>query len=588
MYQTAKAVDNGNGILFIYGNYAGDNLNFDMGEEFLNADGIKTAHVRGMDDVVSQPPERKDERRGIAGALYMVKIAGAVCDAGLSLEEAKAVMEKTRDSIRSVGVATSGAQLPGADKPIFELPEGMIEYGMGVHGERGVKRVPMEPADTLVDNMMQSIFDDGDYKEGDEVCVYINAFGSTSITEMAIAYRRVRQILAEKGIKVYDSDINNYFRTQEMGGFSITLFTLDDELPEMPAFEEGIRRAPSRGFRLSEAQTETALKNALRYIPPKYHKQLIPEFLNELYTRGRIYGYRFRPEGEMPLGYLPTPITDTLRGWRNLLKFNPYVDFIFNGLQFHTGMVLAWDAFTEGQSTTFRFFPDVVVSKKLMKEAVAVSMGFTGGIDANDWNGLRLVNPYISPNAEQRTTRHYDLSGHLRWSLSKKLEANAEACFSWMRDDLTFRQDANYQLRNVYIPYYVDDNRFTLGADLAFVNDEMLTLRAGGHYYKYGSVSTVDEVMPYRPKWDALLSADVNYNNKWLFHLEGRLLGKMEGDGEELPMRYGINAEVEYRHNKALSFFLTLDNLAFQRYYYWANYPSQKGLFMIGLTYTLN
>ena len=230
VYQTAKAVDNGNGILFIYGNYAGDNLNFDMGEEFLNADGIKTAHVRGMDDVVSQPPERKEERRGIAGALYMVKIAGAVCDAGLSLEEAKAVMEKTRDSIRSVGVATSGAQLPGADKPIFELPEGMIEYGMGVHGERGVKRVPMEPADTLVDNMMQSIFDDGDYKEGDEVCIYINAFGSTSITEMAIAYRRVRQILAEKGIKVYDSDINNYFRTQEMGGFSITLFTLDDEL----------------------------------------------------------------------------------------------------------------------------------------------------------------------------------------------------------------------------------------------------------------------------------------------------------------------------------------------------------------------
>lgn len=322
----------------------------------------------------------------------------------------------------------------------------------------------------------------------------------------------------------------------------------------------------------------------------RYGFGLMRDYMGVAYLRAEWDGYthRFRPEGEMPLGYLPTPITDTLRGWRNLLKFNPYVDFIFNGLQFHTGMVLAWDAFTEGQSTTFRFFPDVVVSKKLMKEAVAVSMGFTGGIDANDWNGLRLVNPYISPNAEQRTTRHYDLSAHLRWSLSKKLEANAEACFSWMRDDLTFRQDANYQLRNVYIPYYVDDNRFTLGADLAFVNDEMLTLRAGGHYYKYGSVSTVDEVMPYRPKWDALLSADVNYNNKWLFHLEGRLLGKMEGDGEELPMRYGINAEVEYRHNKALSFFLTLDNLAFQRYYYWANYPSQKGLFMIGLTYTLN
>lgn len=230
VYQTAKAVNTGKGILFIYGNYAGDNLNFDMGEEFLNDEGIPTAHVRGRDDVVSQPKERIDERRGIAGALYMVKIAGAACDAGLSLEECKVLMEKTRDSIRSIGVATSPGQLPNADKPIFELPDGMIEYGMGVHGERGVKRVPMEPADTLVDNMMQAIFDDGDYKEGDEVCVYINAFGGTSITEMSIAYRRVRQILAEKGIKVYDTDINNYFRTQEMGGFSITLMTLDDEL----------------------------------------------------------------------------------------------------------------------------------------------------------------------------------------------------------------------------------------------------------------------------------------------------------------------------------------------------------------------
>ena len=92
----------------------------------------------------------------------------------------------------------------------------------------------------------------------------------------------------------------------------------------------------------------------------------------------------------------------------------------------------------------------------------------------------------------------------------------------------------------------------------------------------------------YRPDWDLLLSADVNYNDRWLFHLEGQLLSKMEADGgDELPMRYGINAEVEYRHNRALSFFLKMDNLAFQRYYYWANYPSQKGLFILGLTYTI-
>ncbi len=237
--KTAECTDNGKGILFVYGCYAGDNMNFDMAEELLRAKGIKTAHVRGQDDVVSQPKERFDERRGIAGALFLVKIAGAACDAGLSLEEAVRVTTKARDNIRSVGVATSPGQLPNADRPIFELPEGMIEYGMGVHGEKGVKRVPMESADKLCDTMMQAIFDDGEYKEGDEVCVYINAFGSTSVTEMAIAYRRVRQILGEKGIRVHDSDINNYFRTQEMGGFSISLLTLDDELKQyydMPCY----------------------------------------------------------------------------------------------------------------------------------------------------------------------------------------------------------------------------------------------------------------------------------------------------------------------------------------------------------------
>lgn len=297
------------------------------------------------------------------------------------------------------------------------------------------------------------------------------------------------------------------------------------------------------------------------------------------------YTHRFRPGGEMPLGYLPAPVDDILKGSRNIVKFNPYVDFLFNDLQFHTGMTVAWDGFTEDTSVAFRIFPDVVVSKKLMNEAVAVSLGFTGDLEANNWNTLRVINPYIAPNAEQRATRHYDLQGHLRWSISKKLEANAEMGFSWVRDDLTFMLDDDYSLQNVFRPVYFDNNRWTLGADIAFVNDEMLTLRAGGHYYKY----TGGQIVLYRPNWDALLAADVNYNDKWLFHLEGRLLGKMKSDvSEELPMRYGINAEVEYRHNKALSFFLKMDNLAFQRYYYWANYPSTKGLFILGLTYTLN
>ena len=118
-----------------------------MGEEFLNGDGIPTAHVRVWDDVASAPRERISDRRGIAGDVFVVKIAGAACDAGLSLEEVTRITEKARDNTRSVGVATAPAQLPGVDHPIFELPEGKIEYGMGLHGERGVLRTDWQEAD---------------------------------------------------------------------------------------------------------------------------------------------------------------------------------------------------------------------------------------------------------------------------------------------------------------------------------------------------------------------------------------------------------------------------------------------------------
>ena len=299
------------------------------------------------------------------------------------------------------------------------------------------------------------------------------------------------------------------------------------------------------------------------------------------------YTHRFRPDGEMPLGYFPTPVTDTIRGSRNIVKLNPYVDFMYEGLLFHAGFTAGWDAFTASDSVTFRFFPDVVVSKHFLNNTLVLSLGATGGFSANNWDVIRKVNPYVGPGAEQRATRHYDFVGHARWTISKKLEANAEVSYSLLQDDLSFTLDTNYLLGNVFRTSYVNDNRLTVGASIAFVNDEMITLRAAGHYYHY-TVTGDDSVLLYRPDWDFILSADVNYNDKWLFHLEGQLLGQMDGDlGETLPMRYGINAEVEYRHNRALSFFLKMDNLAFQRYKLWTNSPSQRGLFILGLTYTI-
>ena len=230
VYETARAVDNGRGVLFVYGCYAGDNLNFDMGEEFLNDDGSRTAHVRVRDDVASAPRDRISDRRGIAGDVYVVKTAGAACDVGLDLEEVTRVAEKARDHTNTIGVATAPAQLPGVDKPIFELGEDEIEYGMGLHGERGVLRTKWQPADVLAEKMYDQIKEDTGLAEGDEVCVLVNGLGSTTITELAIVFRKVKELLDRDGIKVYDADLNNYCTSQEMGGFSITLFQLDEEL----------------------------------------------------------------------------------------------------------------------------------------------------------------------------------------------------------------------------------------------------------------------------------------------------------------------------------------------------------------------
>lgn len=318
-----------------------------------------------------------------------------------------------------------------------------------------------------------------------------------------------------------------------------------------------------------------------------YGFNLMNQYKGIAYLHAEWDGYTTRSrQAEGPLGFT-APAGDTIRSYRNIVKVNPYVDFLLGGLQFHAGFTAGWDAFTLDTATTFRFFPDVVVSKSLLHDNLVLSLGATGGFDANSWNTIRVVNPYIAPDAEQRATRHYDFSAHARWSLSRKLEVNLEGTYQMLRDDLTFVLDPRFGLGNVYRPHYFADNRFTLGGTVTFVNDEMLTLRAGGHYYAY-TLGPDDTVLYYRPRWDALLAADVNYRNKWFFSLEGQLLGQMTGsNGETLPLRYGIAAQVEYRHNRALSFFLRMDNLAFQRYWLWSNYPSQRGLFILGLTYTI-
>ena len=239
IYETALAVNAGKGILFVYGNYAGDNLNFDMAEELLADEGIKTAHIRVWDDCASAPIERITDRRGIAGDVFMIKIAGAACDAGLELDEIVALLESVRDRMRTIGVATSRGQIPGLDKPTFELGADEMEYGMGLHGERGIKRTSMKPADEITDFLYTNLIPELHFTRGDEVCVLVNGLGSTTVMELGIVFNELYNRLEEDCITIYDSDINSFCTCQEMGGFSITLLKLNDEIKkyyDMPCF----------------------------------------------------------------------------------------------------------------------------------------------------------------------------------------------------------------------------------------------------------------------------------------------------------------------------------------------------------------
>jgi dihydroxyacetone kinase-like protein len=242
IFEVTQALHRGKGVLYLYGNYAGDNMNFDIAAEMADDEDIEVKTVRVWDDVASAPPEQADERRGIAGDLFMIKIAGGAAATLDSLDDVYRVTVKARDNLRSMGVAVSAGAIPETGEPTFELPDDEIEIGMGLHGEPGVSRQKMLPADPLVEQMMDKILADLPFQSGDEVALLINDLGSTTMMELLIINRKVRQILREKNIAVYDTVVGSYCTCQEMAGFSITLLKLDDELKkyyDMPASSLG-------------------------------------------------------------------------------------------------------------------------------------------------------------------------------------------------------------------------------------------------------------------------------------------------------------------------------------------------------------
>lgn len=227
IYQTAKACHRGAGVLFLYGNYAGDVMNFDIASEMLEEEGIKVRTVLINDDVATEDPV---SRRGISGLFFAVKIAGAVCSSGKSLDDGAFIVQKAVDRIRSMGTAFEAGTMLNTGKPTFNLASDEIEIGMGIHGEPGVEVAKIKPAHELIEIMMHKIIEDLPFKQGDEVALLINDLGSMTTMELYIANKTITEILNRKGITTVHTHIGKVSTTMDMKGFSISLLQLDEEL----------------------------------------------------------------------------------------------------------------------------------------------------------------------------------------------------------------------------------------------------------------------------------------------------------------------------------------------------------------------
>jgi dihydroxyacetone kinase len=237
--EAALAADGGAGLLFLYGNYAGDVMNFDMAAERLVAQGIEARSVLVTDDAASAPPDRFGERRGIAGGFFVYKCAGAAADLGHPLPEVERLARHANARTRSMGVALEPCSLPQTRRPNFEIPSGEMEVGMGVHGEPGIARLPLEPADAVADRLLTPLLSELALTDGDEVALLVNGLGATSMMELLILHRRVRTILAERGVGIRRSWTGEYVTALEMAGASISLLKLDAEL--IPLLEHPCR-----------------------------------------------------------------------------------------------------------------------------------------------------------------------------------------------------------------------------------------------------------------------------------------------------------------------------------------------------------
>jgi dihydroxyacetone kinase-like protein len=230
MMEAARLANGGEGVLLLYGNYSGDRMNFDMAAEMLEMEEIPTRSVLGTDDVASAGPDEMEKRRGIAGLIYAYKAAGAKAQMGGSLDVVAAVAAKAVKQTRTVGIAMTPCILPAAGKPTFEIGDDEMEIGMGIHGEPGVRRGPLAPADKISEEMFEMLLADMPLASGDRVSLLVNSLGATPLEELYIVFRYVAARLHDLGVTIVEPLTGRYCTSMEMMGHSISIHRLDEEL----------------------------------------------------------------------------------------------------------------------------------------------------------------------------------------------------------------------------------------------------------------------------------------------------------------------------------------------------------------------
>lgn len=244
-FRVAQAVEAGGGVLYSYGNYAGDVIHFGEAERRLRENGVDARTVLVTDDVASAPPSEAQRRRGIAGDLVVFRIAGAAAERGDSLDEVERLARLANDRTRTLGVAFSGCTLPGGGEPLFTVPEGMMSVGLGIHGEPGIRDVPLQSAPRLARTLLDPLLEERPDAAGSRVAVIVNGLGTVKYEELFVLFRYLAQELDAAGLEVVEPECGELVTSLDMAGVSLTLCWLDAELEELwhaPAYTPAYRK----------------------------------------------------------------------------------------------------------------------------------------------------------------------------------------------------------------------------------------------------------------------------------------------------------------------------------------------------------